>query len=544
MLSSNLNIIKDDGVQHIYRIVGTANSIKRNPLFPQIMSDFCNGFGYSWNIFYSPLTAFLPLIFRSITSSYIVILKMFMFCLMLFSGIFMNKLVLQISESRKASLLSAIIYMLAPYHLTDMYSRIAIAELASFTFLPIVFMGLHDIFEKQTNKSYYLSIGMSGLILTHNVITLYAVIFCFFYCIGKIVDLWIYNKVKFPSGFYNIIKKVAINILITVLLTSFYWLPLVEHYFATDYEVFKTGRMYDTKIIEKEKLTLKQILYEQRYDKLICIGLPSIIGIFAFFIIRKNSKNKKIMQIFLLFGLISVIMSSQIFPFQYLPNIFKMIQFPWRMMEFSNFFFAIVAGISIFEFCKNNLKKEIIFILILLIFIIFSVFIYLNKTVTYTNYTITDKPFLTSFKVNENTKYSHPGCASFEYLPTKAYKNYSYIITRTDNAILTRGKANIGKFTKNEEAGNVDIIMSSEDTVLELPYIYYLGYKITLTENEECEVLEYKESEKGFIEVNLPNGLENAKLQVKYTGTILTKISYILSIVGIIVLCTASIKFS
>ena len=36
------------GVQHIARLMGTFQSIEENQKFPVIMSNFCNGFGYSW----------------------------------------------------------------------------------------------------------------------------------------------------------------------------------------------------------------------------------------------------------------------------------------------------------------------------------------------------------------------------------------------------------------------------------------------------------------------------------------------------------------
>ena len=58
----------DDGIQHICRLMGTYQSLQEGQT--KIMSNFCNGFGYSWNIFYSPLTALLPLIFKFIGASF------------------------------------------------------------------------------------------------------------------------------------------------------------------------------------------------------------------------------------------------------------------------------------------------------------------------------------------------------------------------------------------------------------------------------------------------------------------------------------------
>ena len=64
MFMPNFNMQYDDGIQHICRLIGTEQSIKEGQIFPVIMSNFCNEFGYSWNLFYSPLTAYVPLIFN------------------------------------------------------------------------------------------------------------------------------------------------------------------------------------------------------------------------------------------------------------------------------------------------------------------------------------------------------------------------------------------------------------------------------------------------------------------------------------------------
>ena len=234
LFSKNMDIARDDGIQHICRLIGNFNTLKEGNLFPVIMSDFCNGFGYSWNIFYSPLTAFLPLIFKIFCASFVTCLKLFMFFTMLLSGIFMYKLVYKISKSHKAGVISAIVYICAPYHLTDLYSRIAIAELASFVFLPIVFIGMYDLFYKNTKQTYFIAIGAIGLILSHNVIAVYTAVFCFIYLLIN------YKKLNNK----NIIKSILINIAIILLCTSFYWLPLLEHYFATSYEVFMPERMF------------------------------------------------------------------------------------------------------------------------------------------------------------------------------------------------------------------------------------------------------------------------------------------------------------
>ena len=89
LLSKNLDIYRDDGIQHVCRLIGTYESLNTADFLPMIMSNFCNNFGYSWNIFYSPFTAYVPLIFKIFNLSFVNCIKLFMFAITLLSGIAM-----------------------------------------------------------------------------------------------------------------------------------------------------------------------------------------------------------------------------------------------------------------------------------------------------------------------------------------------------------------------------------------------------------------------------------------------------------------------
>lgn len=67
---------------------------------------------------------------------------------------FVNKL----TKSKEVGALAAILYMLMPYHLNDMYIRNALGEFLSYIFIPLVFLGLYKIFEKEKG-SWILCIG-------------------------------------------------------------------------------------------------------------------------------------------------------------------------------------------------------------------------------------------------------------------------------------------------------------------------------------------------------------------------------------------------
>lgn len=523
LLNNNFDIYIDDGIQHIARLMGTYQTIAEGEFPSAIMSNFCNGFGYSWNLFYSPITAFVPLIFSLITNSFELMLKLFMILVTFLSGIAMYEFVKKVTKNRYAGVLAAITYILAPYRLTDMYMRIAIAELTSFIFLPIVFHGMYNIFnseEKSIKKSLILTLGAVGLILTHTVIAMYTAIICIIYVIVNI------NKLKEKQ----IWRMIGINILLIISLTSFYLLPMLEHKLFTEYEVFQPGRMERTEDLIKMKVDITDLLYTPNKNFSYEIGLVSLIGIiFTLLVYKKIEKeNRKIYYFSISLGFLCIIMSLRFFPFEKLPAILKMIQFTFRLLEFSSFFFAFVAATNYSLLIKNFGMKDV-FVLGLIAFLLI---VPLKKNLDYEK-TWSEEKLWPAFEVNEYTGRIHAGCATFEYLPSKAFNNLDYIKHRENRVYVLSGNAVV---ENEEKAGtNMEFTVSDieENTIVELPYIFYLGYKVEVT-NEISETLKIDtfESANGFVAVNLPKNV--VKVNVKYEGTMLMKVSYIISFLTVI----------
>lgn len=433
----------------------------------------------------------------------------------------MYKLVYKISKNYTSAVISAIIYITAPYHLTDLYTRIAIAELASFMFLPIVFIGMYDLF-RENKKTYSIAIGAIGLILTHNVITIYTVIFCFIYMLVNYKQLK--NKL--------VIKSILINIALILLCTSFYWIPLLEHYLSTTYEVFIPGRMFKNATLIGSKLSLTDLFITKPWDMNFHIGLPIIFGIIltVIYINKLDSNYKKEMVTFFIFGSTSIIMSTQIFPFEYFLDALKMIQFVWRMMEFAVFFLSIVSGIVITKFISSDNKRKMLVTSIFMIYLVILV-VSVKRTI---QIPFNEEKYLEPVELGKTSTNIHPGCATFEYLPKKAYANFDYIKTRDENAIILDGTADIINENKDGIKLEFEVRNIKKSVTIELPYIYYLGYTAKITnENGKTSYLKIKESDKGFCMIDVEN---NGNIEISYTGTILMKMSYVLTIIGVVIL--------
>lgn len=564
LLNKNCNIYIDDGIQHLCRLIGTEQTLVSRQFLPMIMSNFCNNFGYSWNIFYSPLTAYIPLIFRIFSFSFETCLKLFMFVVTVATGIAMYKFVIKITKNKNIAILASVLYIIAPYRITDMYVRMALAELTSFIFIPMVFSGMYSIIN-ENKKSSLLIIGASGLILTHTVVCMYTAMLCFVYLIVFIRKL---NKKS--------ILNLLVSLLMIVLITSFYWVGLAQHYFSTSYEVFVPGRMERVDVLNFYKTSLSQLVYTDQEQKMIYeIGIVTFMGLLltpiAIMKFEKQEKEKDFIKIYSLFGILGIvltIMTLKIFPFEKLPGTFTMIQFTFRLFEFTSFFFALISAVNFWILIKNFNIRDVI-IISLIACLLTTIY---GKKISYEK-KYDEKDFIEPRRVTKDVGRINAGMASFEYLPSKAFNCLkTYIADREDVPIILNNSDNqttISDYEKNgsnmkmkilkaspelangtdkvyevsEELTNEEDTISeanqddesskanttSEDIEIELPYIYYLGYRVKIDGKE----VKYTESEHGFVQINIDKELnEEAEITVKYLGTNEMIIAFAVSLVS------------
>ena len=581
MFDPNYNIQFNDGVQHICRLIGTEQSIKEGELIPVIMSNFCNGFGYSWNLFYSPVTAYLPLIFRIFTTSYEMCMKLFVLAVSIGSGFamyfFMKKFLngyakckqenktkecninnkdtekqkfnskLDNNKIEMIAILASVLYILLPYRLNDIYLRMAVSELASFMFLPIVFNGLYSIVNLK-EKSWLLVLGGAGMLLTHSMLTVYVVIFCVIYLLINIKKL---DK--------KTILTLFINAGIILLLTAFYWIPLLQAKLSTDYEVFNEDHMIRWDVMIALKAMPLELAFYIPGRMYYGIGILVIIGtVLSFTILKRKEIDRKNYAFFLICGLISTIMALDFFPFEKLPSIFTMMQFSYRMLEFGGFFLVICASIAI----GMSADKFNIYTVMCLTCISILLLLPNLKEIPKGSY-FTEDELIKGIPVISETGRVHAGCASFEYLPNKAFENRAYIETRENVPIILNKDSSIeNSQIKEDERQNIDSKNESADSKnqiknyykngtncsfeisanstekdleIELPYIYYIGYNVQYTdESGIAHKVETYESENGFLCIDVPN--ENITVNVKYTGTVLMKVAYIVSLITVFAL--------
>lgn len=528
--------LRNEATLHMARII-SIDEVLKDGVFPPIIDyKFMNGFGYALNLFYGPLTTYIPIVIYNIFGTAGLSFKVFSILTVIVSFIAMYKCTYSITKRRSISTISALLYISMPYKLSNIYSRNAIGEFTALIFVPIVFEGLYNILNGDKKKSYLLSIGIIGLVLSHTISTIYMALFCLIYLLLNIDKL---KNIK-------VWKIFGINIVISFLVCAFYAIPLLEHMLSADYTIFSPQKMGSTpEAVQNTGLSLGDLFANEAGDQEIRFSLgfvTIILSILTFFCYKKIKKDYKDTYIsFIILSIITLVMSTKLFPWLLMPNFLTVIQFAWRNLGFFAFFASFVLGVNAIVFAEDILKKEVfkdtfIFAVIISIF----VFSFLGVLRDWKFDDLSGESLLDK-RIKENEKVP-VFQVNREYMPLKANNDLDYVQNRENKTYVISGKAEIIEENKEKLSDDIFIENVESKAVLELPYLYYLGYDAEIKyDDSNFEKLELTESDKGFLEVEIKQ-CQKAQIKVRYNGTILEKISYIISAFGLIILIIYIIK--
>lgn len=556
----------DDGYVHMLRIFGMEQILKEQNFPPFIYSKFANGFGYAINLFYSPIVTYGPLFFRIFGLHYYTCLKLFAYSTILISCFTMYNFLYDVSKKREIAILGAVIYAFIPYRLETIFNRFAIGEFTAYIFFPMLFHGLFNLLKGDGRKHYYIAIAAIGLILTHTISTEYSAIFALLYIIFNFKQLK--NK--------GVIRKIVINVIFILAITTFFTVPLMEHKILGNYVIFNSTSMKSLPSdVQNSTIKISQLFKDigEVNGVSFKIGIPLIIltllGIVSYKKVDKNIRSEYIT--FAVIAMISLAMVTKLFPWIIMPKILTTLQFAWRMLAFFEFALSTICAINLYYFidiiCKKSSKNskdtnvhtktENLYNMLLLFAII--VIITSMMKIDY-NYSYEKEKFLTDeeyeTKINEkNSIWS----INREYLPEKVdvkELGKSYLDYRENRVYVIDGNSTITNEKKKGLQLEFDIENYKANTILELPYVYYLGYKVTIEQKDNemktkmtntynetrivkidkksTENIQTFESNNGMLAIKLDENIESAHITVKYTGTKIEKIAYVISAISII----------
>ncbi|MCL2110132.1 6-pyruvoyl-tetrahydropterin synthase-related protein [Microgenomates group bacterium] len=339
---------------HLYRFAGLENAIRGGQIVPQVDSELLYGAGYGFSLFYGPLAAYMALLGKIISGgSWIWGVNLMIFGCVYGGGLAMAKMVNEISKKRYLGLMVAMVYMLAPYHLTDIYVRSAFGELPTFFLAPMLWLGLWRLIEKKEKYLLWTVLGMAGMLLSHNLS-----VFIF----GLIAGGYLLINIK-KLLYIKVINRLLLSAVVALGVSAFFWVPFGELKMASNYNIWQKN--YQEVIMAQNgdffnfgALTLRRLFWDDKVTggasnvMAFGIGLAAMAGLVGFWPLSKKMEKEErdLGRAMWILGVGSMLLTTNLIPWERMPSVFYMMQFPWRMLLAGGFCLSIVAGRGVFFF--------------------------------------------------------------------------------------------------------------------------------------------------------------------------------------------------
>lgn len=522
-----------DSYFHIARIRFIAEEFREHGLgaIPiRIYSGQNNGYGYGTPLFYGEtlLYPFALLVALGFDLLSISMLAYFVFFLLNF--IIPYQVCKKFFDEDRSAFF-ALLYVSSPYLIVNVLQRGAIGEVMASAFLPIVLLFFYQILKEgkfNIKRSLFLAISLSVVLNVHIISTLILIVFMFVvFCVTN------YKK-KNMQYFKNTLLSFALAAVIFLLLNVSYLLPMLEQIMTYDFLMFKGSGFItaeETLDLPITLLSLSDLLYSifTANEISVTVGayyLPVLLSTILILIYRlSNKENNEVKRYDYLLKILLVI-NILIFwdlPWKILSPVVGFVQFPWRLTVLAYLFVAIILTDMFFD---ANIKTQIhkfsfgshigVLILYMMFFITYIMTVCLNTT-----------PDLNSVKAQ---------LCRQDYIGAN-----SYIITERSlqNEIIGYD----GEYTVERDFDELRIKFNnydlSEAKSLELPMIPYKGYEVLAN---GTDLLDYEIGPYSQMLVNIDAGYGLENISVKYVGTTIQKVSFIITVISWITTLAIVIK--
>jgi hypothetical protein len=493
------NIPKNHDIQfHMSRIIGIKDAIALGDVKALIHPSFFDGYGYANGLFYPNFFLYIPALLclfgMSVFSSY----KILIIACTISTAFSMYYCAKKISLSKTAATIASILYVTAPYRIVDVYQRGAVGEIIAFIFVPLVILGLYQLFYDDYKKWWYLAIGFAGLLLSHIISFTIVILVAFFFMLVNVKKFIVQPQ----RIWYLLIPSLA-----CLLGTSFFLFPMLEQLHTSELVLNNVTTNWD---IHNEAMPLANVFLGIELLAFPCgIGLVFIAASFMFSKIpHEYSPLYRFCKASLITGLILLFVTTDLFPWKAVAFLLSSIQFPWRFLLVAVAFLSISSSLIINYLIDNKMaKKKGIVIGVVIIPLIASTIIMGAE------YIDNDK------KINLDRFAIGYG----EYLP---YKTKCKDLYRRGSMITTYQPI---KYSYTKE-GTTMIIDYQNDVVpnyMEVPLLYYYGYKAVDLNNGQR--LKIEAGNNNTIRIHLDN-ISTSKIKIYYGGTMIQHFSMVLSI--------------
>lgn len=375
-----------DYLFHYARIVGLAEGLMSGELPVRIQPGWLHGYGYAASVCYGDLLLYVPALLYALGLPIIHAYKCYVLLINLGTLLISYFCFKKIGRSRPIAVACSALYCLCVTRLINLYLRAAVGEYSAFMFLPLVLLGMKEIYAKDRRSEslppptdcgwLILCLGMTGLIRTHVLSVEMTGIF-----LALTVLLLIRRMSK------QVFLALCKSVLATLLLNLDFLLPFLD-YAGDSLKVFAAKTSYG---IQQYGLSLYELLSfgttaagkatdalsgpVARIPESLGPGILAAVLLIVIVLAKGNrwGKNEK-GQLILTAGLgcLAIILTTYYFPWNRLAalpvlnSVTASIQFPWRFLSIAVPLLTYAACIALVKFEEIFGREKLTYALIVL----------------------------------------------------------------------------------------------------------------------------------------------------------------------------------
>lgn len=335
-----------DGFTHIFHLIEINTCLRHGIIYPRWFFDMYWGYGGSVLTFYPPFIYYSVLPFYWLTQSYFAGFKIAITTGVIVSGFLMYSFA-RIYWEKAGSLLAAVAYIYAPYHIIDIYVRGAYLESLNYIFLPALLIIVHKVVT--TGKRHF--VALFSLVLGISFIS-HIMSFLFIFILLP------YALLHTGRSRWRQAMLLAVGFVLAICMTTFYWLPLgLQKSFTHTMEIARNHFDFHDNFANLPRLISPAWPWGDTVpgpgNMSLQIGMAHIIFFFLSLLAIPwlTVKQRRVTILFQGLGLLCIFMTlpQATFLWEKLPFLF-LLQFPWRLLLFVNFFLSFAAGAALRTF--------------------------------------------------------------------------------------------------------------------------------------------------------------------------------------------------
>jgi hypothetical protein len=332
-----------DGVNHLIRLAALDRLLHDGAMYPRWIPQLFVGLGYPLLNFYGPATYYLAEFLHLLGFGLLQAFSATLVVLLILGGFGMYRLAYDVFGGRRAwaALISATAYMYAPYLLTNLFVRGAIAELAAQALLPWVLWSYRRLIYSSEPIRYLLPavLSLGILAITHTISLMFVPPLLLIY----VLVLWWRNGRRRVA-----IRWLAAALALSAGVSAFFWLPVIGETRYLSGETYQIARALLSRFVWTwDSLLGRGFFYDYSGnapgETPFRLGLVQLGLALAGLIVARRRDPEWLF--FIAASLVAGLgISSLAVPLWTNAGILVAVQFPWRLLIVLSLLLALFSG--------------------------------------------------------------------------------------------------------------------------------------------------------------------------------------------------------